>query len=100
MSEAVVRGIRARGAVWDAKSTHINIEVVRVSRIPRTVRIEGQCYTGEMPRDAPVVRKRRYNRFLLIARTIIEEPLQLRTTFSHEREIIRLHQARAVVLRS
>jgi hypothetical protein len=38
---------------------YIEIEIVRVGCVPRTVRIEGHRCASEMPRDAPVIRKRR-----------------------------------------
>src|SRR5262249_14119599 len=94
----VCRSIGAVRTLRGLNPIHIDVVVVCVAWIPRTVRIERQSHTGEMPSGAPVVRKRRHHRLLLIARAIIEETLKMGTAGLYKREIVGLHQAGTVVL--
>src|SRR6516164_9421092 len=76
VSEPVVRSIGAGRTIRGLNPIHTDVVVVWVGWIPRTVRIEGQSHTGEMPSGAPVVRKCRHHSLLLIARAIVEETLK------------------------
>src|ERR1700756_4817587 len=100
MAEAVIGSVIRIKPIFRLHAVHGDIIVVRIGRIKGAVWVERQGLALKLPGGAPVSRSRRDHGLLLIARAIVEIPFEdAAVAPPHERKIIGLHQAEAVIFR-
>jgi len=96
VAEAVVgRVVRIR-AVRNGDPADDDIVVVRIRGVCRTIRVQRQRFPLEKPAFAQIRRDRRDHRFLLVARAVIKETLDITVVLPHEWKVIGLHRIKSL----